>query len=59
MKVYPALVDEGDAVGVKVFDAADVQAEAMRRGTRRLLALTIPSPRAAWSPSCRRARSSR
>ncbi|MGX6448294.1 DUF3418 domain-containing protein, partial [Patulibacter sp. S7RM1-6] len=44
VKVYPALVDEDDAVGVRVFDAPDVQAEAMRRGTRRLLALTVPSP---------------
>jgi ATP-dependent helicase HrpA len=36
---YPALVDEGQTVGVRVFtDRAD-QARAMRRGTRRMVAL--------------------
>jgi ATP-dependent helicase HrpA len=41
---FPALVDEGAAVGVAVLDRADAQAAAMHAGTRRLLALTIPSP---------------
>ncbi len=44
---YPALVDEGDAVGVAVLDSPDGQRAAMRLGTRRLLALTVPSPRRA------------
>ena len=44
VRAYPALVDEGDSVGVQVFDTPDGQAQAMRAGTRRLLALTIPSP---------------
>jgi len=36
---YPALVDEGQTVGIRVFtDRAD-QARAMRRGTRRMVAL--------------------
>ncbi len=44
MKAYPALVDEGATVGVKLLDTAEEQAESMRLGTRRLLLLTIPSP---------------
>jgi ATP-dependent helicase HrpA len=42
---FPALVDERDAVGVRICETADEQAVSMVRGTRRLLALTIPSPR--------------
>jgi ATP-dependent helicase HrpA len=41
---YPALVDEGDAVGVSVLDTPGAQQRAMHDGTRRLLALTVPSP---------------
>jgi ATP-dependent helicase HrpA len=41
---YPALVDEGDAVGVRIFETEAEQREAMRAGTRRLLQLTVPSP---------------
>jgi ATP-dependent helicase HrpA len=41
---YPALVDEGESVGIRVMETEDAQRQAMRRGTRRLLALTIPSP---------------
>ena len=44
---YPALVDEGDTVAVRSFETRAEQAAAMARGTRRLLALTIPSP-AKW-----------
>ncbi|MET7671513.1 ATP-dependent RNA helicase HrpA [Micromonospora luteifusca] len=41
---YPALVDEGATVGVKVFDSP-AEAEASHwAGTRRLLRLTVPSP---------------
>jgi ATP-dependent helicase HrpA len=40
--VYPALVDEGDSVAVKVFETEAEQREAMRAGTRRLLLLTLP-----------------
>ena len=43
-EAYPALVDEGESVGVRVLDSAAAQAAAMRAGTRRLLLLTIPSP---------------
>jgi ATP-dependent helicase HrpA len=42
---FPALVDEGDAVGVRICETAAEQAVTMARGTRRLLALTVPSPR--------------
>jgi ATP-dependent helicase HrpA len=41
---YPALVDEGDAVGVRVYPTEIEQRLAMRAGTRRLLRLTVPSP---------------
>jgi ATP-dependent helicase HrpA len=41
---YPALVDEGESVGVRVLETPGAQAAAMAAGTRRLLLLTIPSP---------------
>ncbi|SBT39383.1 ATP-dependent RNA helicase HrpA [Micromonospora narathiwatensis] len=41
---YPALVDEGATVGVKVFDSPAEQDAAHWAGTRRLLRLTLPSP---------------
>jgi ATP-dependent helicase HrpA len=41
---YPALVDEGATVGVRVLDTPAAQAAAMAAGTRRLLLLTIASP---------------
>jgi ATP-dependent helicase HrpA len=42
---YPALVDEGDAVSLRVFSDPDVQQRVMRAGVRRLLILTA-APRA-------------
>lgn len=41
---YPALVDNGDTVDVRVFSSREQQAEAMARGTRRLALLTVASP---------------
>ncbi|RCV51954.1 ATP-dependent RNA helicase HrpA [Marinitenerispora sediminis] len=41
---YPALVDEGDTVAVRIFDTEAEQRRAMWAGTRRLLLLRIPSP---------------
>ncbi|CCH31485.1 ATP-dependent RNA helicase HrpA [Actinosynnema sp. NPDC047251] len=41
---YPALVDKGDSVAVEILDTPGRQAAAMRRGTRRLLLLAVPSP---------------
>ncbi|MET8678293.1 ATP-dependent RNA helicase HrpA [Streptomyces sp. NPDC004647] len=43
VKAYPALVDEGSSVAVRLFDTEPEQAEAMWRGTRRLILLNIPS----------------
>ncbi len=43
---YPALVDEGDSVAVRVLETPTTQAGAMRAGTRRLLLLSTPSPAA-------------
>jgi ATP-dependent helicase HrpA len=44
VRAYPALVDEGATVGIRVLDSPAAQAAAMWAGTRRLLALTIPPP---------------
>jgi ATP-dependent helicase HrpA len=41
---YPALVDEGETVGVRVLESSEAQRTAMLAGTRRLLMLTVPSP---------------
>nr|WP_281381522.1 ATP-dependent RNA helicase HrpA [Conexibacter arvalis] len=41
-KAYPALVDEGSTVGVKVLDTPAQQWAAMHAGTRRLLLLSVP-----------------
>ena len=41
---YPALVDEGESVAVRVFGSETEQRHAMWAGTRRLLRLTLPSP---------------
>jgi ATP-dependent helicase HrpA len=45
LRGFPALVDEGDAVGIQICETAGEQAMTMARGTRRLLALTVASPR--------------
>ncbi len=47
VRAYPALVDEGATVGVRVLTTPAAQARAMRAGTRRLLALTVAAPRKA------------
>ncbi len=44
VRAYPALLDEGASVGVKLFDTPDEQAAAMWAGTRRLLLLDTPAP---------------
>jgi ATP-dependent helicase HrpA len=41
---YPALVDAGDSVSIRIFGTAGEQAVAMRTGLRRLLLLALPSP---------------
>ncbi len=41
---YPALVDEGSTVGLKVYGAERDQEAAHRLGVRRLLVLGLPSP---------------
>jgi ATP-dependent helicase HrpA len=41
---YPALVDTGDTVDIRVLATEPAQAHHMPRGTRRLLLLTLPSP---------------
>ncbi|WP_405458587.1 ATP-dependent RNA helicase HrpA [Streptomyces sp. NBC_00101] len=42
VKAYPALVDQGGTVAVRLFDTEAEQQQAMWRGTRRLILLNIP-----------------
>ncbi|MFD5620605.1 ATP-dependent RNA helicase HrpA [Streptomyces yangpuensis] len=42
VKAYPALVDEGTSVSVRLFDTEVEQQQAMWLGTRRLILLNIP-----------------
>ncbi|MEU7281217.1 ATP-dependent RNA helicase HrpA [Streptomyces sp. NPDC045431] len=42
VKAYPALVDAGDTVSVRLFDTEAEQEQAMWRGTRKLIMLNIP-----------------
>src|SRR5262249_44439026 len=44
VRAYPALIDEGDSVSVRMLESPGAQRAAMAAGTRRLLLLTIPSP---------------
>ena len=41
---YPALVDQGKSVALRVFQTSDEQQDAMRGGVIRLLALRVPAP---------------
>jgi ATP-dependent helicase HrpA len=47
VRAFPALVDEGRTVAVRLFSTEQEQLDAMRSGTRRLLLLGLPSPLAA------------
>ncbi|MEU9100517.1 ATP-dependent RNA helicase HrpA [Streptomyces sp. NPDC048361] len=42
VKAYPALVDAGESVSVRLFDTEAEQRQAMWRGTRKLILLNIP-----------------
>jgi ATP-dependent helicase HrpA len=44
VKAYPALVDNGDTVDVRLFETAEAARTAMRAGTRRLVLLGARSP---------------
>ncbi|WP_409240836.1 ATP-dependent RNA helicase HrpA [Mergibacter septicus] len=44
LKAYPAIVDEQNAVGIKLFETEFEQQRAMQQGLRRLLLLNVPSP---------------
>ena len=44
LRGFPALVDEGESVGIRICESPGEQAVMMARGTRRLLRLTVPSP---------------
>ncbi|MEV6259182.1 ATP-dependent RNA helicase HrpA [Streptomyces sp. NPDC051784] len=42
VKAYPALVDQGETVAVRLFDTEAEQQQAMWRGTRKLIMLNVP-----------------
>jgi ATP-dependent helicase HrpA len=44
IRAFPALVDEGDTVAIRLFPNPHEQTDAMWLGTRRLLRLQLPSP---------------
>jgi ATP-dependent helicase HrpA len=44
IRAYPALVDTGAAVDIRLFETAAAAARAMRAGTRRLVLLAVKSP---------------
>ncbi|AKH65332.1 ATP-dependent helicase HrpA [Photorhabdus thracensis] len=44
VKAFPALVDEKESIGIRLFETELEQQTAMWEGTRRLLLLNIPSP---------------
>ncbi len=44
VKAFPALVDEGESVAVRMLDTPEQQRHEMWRGTRKLLRLNLPSP---------------
>ncbi|GJH42619.1 ATP-dependent RNA helicase HrpA [Pasteurella canis] len=44
VKAFPAIVDEKEAVGIKLFETEFEQQVAMQQGLRRLLLLNVPSP---------------
>ncbi|MDJ0663032.1 MAG: ATP-dependent RNA helicase HrpA [Acidimicrobiia bacterium] len=44
MEAYPALIDEGDTVGIRLLANEAEQTDAMWQGTIRLLLLNLPSP---------------
>ena len=44
VRAFPALVDEKESIGIRLFDSEPEQQQAMWQGTRRLLLLNIPSP---------------
>jgi ATP-dependent helicase HrpA len=44
VRAYPAIVDEGESVGLRLFETEVEQRRSMWAGTRRLLLLTVASP---------------
>lgn len=44
VKAFPAIVDEKESVGIKLFETEFEQSVAMQQGLRRLLLLNVPSP---------------
>ncbi|PPH25023.1 ATP-dependent RNA helicase HrpA [Rathayibacter toxicus] len=44
IRAYPALVDDGDSVSIRLLATAEEQADEHPRGVRRLLLLATPSP---------------
>ncbi|MDD1791570.1 ATP-dependent RNA helicase HrpA [Enterovibrio sp. ZSDZ42] len=44
VKAFPAIIDNKDSVGIKLFETEEEQRQAMQQGQRRLILLNVPSP---------------
>ncbi|WP_188009169.1 ATP-dependent RNA helicase HrpA [Grimontia hollisae] len=44
VKAFPAIVDNKDSVGIKLYETEEEQHQAMQQGQRRLILLNVPSP---------------
>ncbi len=44
VKAFPAIVDNKDSVGIKLYETEEEQHQAMKQGQRRLILLNVPSP---------------
>ncbi|WP_325893958.1 ATP-dependent RNA helicase HrpA [Grimontia sp. NTOU-MAR1] len=44
VKAFPAIVDNKDSVGIKLYETEEEQRQAMQQGQRRLILLNVPSP---------------
>ena len=53
---YPALLDDGDSVSLRVFTTAELQERVMRGGVRRLLLLAVPVGKRAVEDASRQSR---
>lgn len=44
VRAFPAIIDNKDSVGIKLFETEEEQSQAMQQGQRRLILLNVPSP---------------
>ncbi|WP_394211389.1 ATP-dependent RNA helicase HrpA [Enterovibrio calviensis] len=44
VRAFPAIIDNKDSVGIKLFETEEEQRQVMQQGQRRLILLNVPSP---------------